>query len=113
MPDPDGGSLMDHTIVWGGGLGNGWHAYDQYLPLTVGGDWHFDTGRYLHWPTASTPVEMLSASGGTVMSGIPHQHLLVDVVNAMGVETDHVGIHTLESKAGDRISVRGGLPEPG
>lgn len=114
VPDPDGGSLMDHTlIVWGGELGNGWHAYDQYCALTVGGDWHFDTGRYLHWPTASTPVEMLSASGGTVMSGIPHQHLLVDVVNAMGVETDHVGIHTLESKAGDRISVRGGLPEPG
>ncbi|HCH62007.1 MAG TPA: hypothetical protein DFR83_04325 [Deltaproteobacteria bacterium] len=114
VPDPDGGSLMDHTlIVWGGELGNGWHAYDQYCALTVGGGWHFDAGQYRHWPTQGTPVEMLSASGGTVMSGLPHQHLLVDVVNAMGVETDHVGVHTLESKSGDRISVRGGLPEPG
>lgn len=112
-PDPDGGSLMDRTlIVWGGELGNGWHAYDDYCALTVGGGWHFTEGRYLHWPAETTPVEMLRATGGTRMSGLPHQHLLVDVVNAMGVEVDHVGVHTLDSRHGDRISVRGGLPDP-
>ena len=113
IPDPDGGTLMDHTlIVWGGELGNGWHAYDEYCCLTVGGGWHFDEGRYLHWPFGSTPVEMLSAEGGMRMSGLPHQHLLTDVVNAMGVGVDHVGVHTLQSKRGDRIDVTGGLPEP-
>lgn len=113
IPDPHGGSLMDHTlIVWGGELGNGWHAFDQYCALTVGGGWHFQEGRYLHWPAGSTPVEMLSASDGLTMSGLPHQHLLTDVVNAMGVPVDHVGEHTLQSRQGDRIDVTGGLPEP-
>ena len=113
IPDPDGGSLIDHTlIVWGGELGNGWHAYDQYCALTVGGGWHFDMGRYVHWPAESTPVPMLSASGDFVMSGLPHHHLLVDVANAMGLDVDHVGVHTLQSKAGDRIDVTGGLPFP-
>mgnify|MGYP000368241705 CR=1 FL=1 len=113
IPDPDGGSLMDHTlIVWGGELGNGWHAYDQYCALTVGGGWHFDLGRYVHWPAESTPVAMLSATGDFVMSGLPHHHLLVDVANAMGLGVDHIGTRTLQSKAGDRVDVTGGLPFP-
>ncbi len=113
IPDPDGGSMMDHTlIVWGGELGNGWHAYDQYCALTVGGGWHFDVGRYVHWPAETTSVQMLSATGDFVMSGLPHHHMLVDVANAMGLDVNHVGIHTLQSKAGDRIDVTGGLPFP-
>jgi hypothetical protein len=113
IPDPDGGSLMDHTlIVWGGELGNGWHAYDQYCALTVGGGWHFNLGRYVHWPAESTPVPMLSATGDFKMSGLPHHHMLVDVARAMGLAVDRVGMATLNSKAGDRIDVTGGLPFP-
>ena len=37
IPDPEGGSLMDHTLIaWGSELGDGWHGYDRWCALTAG-----------------------------------------------------------------------------
>jgi hypothetical protein len=110
IPDPAGGSLMDHTvIVWGGELADGWHGYRHYFMATLGADWAWQTGRYQAWPYGGTRVPLV-VPGGFADSGMPHQHLLVEVARAMGVDTDHVGLKTVESRQGDRIDLTGGLP---
>ncbi len=113
VPDPAGGSIMDHTlIVWGSELGDGWHGYRHYCPVLIGGSWAFETGRYMYWPHA-TPAEMrvppqVVAGGGTRFSGIPHQRLLVSVA-AMGLEVDHVGLRHARGQRGDFIDLTGPL----
>ncbi len=114
VPDPAGGSIMDHTlIVWGSELGDGWHGYRHYCPVLIGGSWAFETGRYMYWPHA-TPAEMrvppqVVAGGGTRFSGIPHQRLLVSVARAMGLEVDHVGLRHARGQRGDFIDLTGPL----
>ena len=45
LPDTDGRSIMDNTlIVWGSELADGWHGYQHYCPVIIGGSWHFQTG---------------------------------------------------------------------
>ncbi len=109
LPDVDGRSVMDNTlIVWGSELGDGWHGYQHWCPLLIGGDWHFPTGRYVHEPHA-TPVEILVPDGYATVSGLPHQHLLVSVAQALGLDLDSVGIDATWSQTGDRIDCSGPL----
>ena len=115
IPDAGGQPVMDNTlIVWGSELGDGWHGYCHYCPVLIGGDWAFRTGRYLYWPH-ETPAEMRVPSqvltgGATRFSGIPHQHLLVSVAGAMGLDVDHVGLKHARGQRGDFIDVSGPLP---
>ena len=114
IPDADGGSVMDNTlIVWGSALGDGWHGYRYYCPVLIGGSWAFTTGRYLYWPH-ETPAEMRVPSqvltgGSTRVSGIPHQKLLVSVARAMGLDVDHVGLTHVRGQRGNFIDVSGPL----
>ncbi|HCE03903.1 MAG TPA: hypothetical protein DEQ98_11755 [Acidobacteria bacterium] len=114
MPDVGGGSIMDNTlIVWGSELGDGWHGYSHYCPMLIGGSWAFNTGRYMYWPH-ETPAEMRVPSqfltgGNTRVSGIPHQHLLVSVARAMGLDVDHIGLEHVRGQRGDFIDVSGPL----
>ena len=109
-PDGDGGSLMDNTlIVWGSELADGWHSYERYCTLILGGSWAFEGGRYLKYPFGSSPIDVL-VPWGYARSGLPHQHLLVSVANAMGVEQDWIGLAEAETREGTRIDLRGGLP---
>jgi hypothetical protein len=109
IPDSDGGSLMDNTlIVWASELGDGWHGYDRHCCLTVGGSWYFRPGRYLHYPE-DTPISIASGRGPKARAGKPHQHLLVSVARAMGLDTDHVGDREVVNKKGERISLLGEL----
>ncbi|MEO2194941.1 MAG: DUF1552 domain-containing protein [bacterium] len=114
MPDVGGGSMMDNTlIVWGSELGDGWHGYSHYCPVLIGGSWAFNTGRYIHWPH-ETPAEMrvpsqILTGGNTRVSGIPHQHLLVSVARAMGLDVDHIGLEHVRGQRGDFIDVSGPL----
>ena len=107
---------MDNTlIVWGSELADGWHGYRHYCPVILGGDWHFNTGRYLYLPH-ETPIEILvpasvDPSGYSAVSGRPHQHLLVSVAQAMGLEVDHVGHESLMGQTGQRVDCAGPLPE--
>jgi len=102
---------MDNTvIVWGGELGDGWHGYQKYCCLTVGGGWAWQTGRYLKYPFGGSDIEVLSSGGGWVRGGLPHHHLLVSVAQAMGLDEDWIGIAEAETRTGARVSLRGGLP---
>ena len=107
LPDVDGRSVMDNTlIVWGSEMANGWHGYQHYCPVIIGGSWHFRTGRYLHWPHQS-PIQVLVPTGYTETSGLPHQHLLVSAAQAMGLDTDQVGIEHVQSQTGVRVDCTG------
>ena len=114
VPDVDGQTVMDNTlIVWGSELANGWHGYQHYCPVIIGGSWHFNTGRYLYWPH-DVPINMLvpasvSASGYSEFSGKPHQHLLVSVAQAMGVQTEHVGLKHVQGQNGHWVDCSGPL----
>ena len=111
IPDAGGGSLMDSTlIVWASEMGDGWHGYDRHCCLTVGGSWHFRPGRYLHYPD-DTDVAIYSGRLGGEQStcGKPHQHLLISVANAMGVDIDSVGDTEVTNRAGTRVSLTGAL----
>lgn len=115
LPDPQGGSIMDHTLIaWGSELGDPWHGYWHYCPVLIGGDWHFKTGRYIYRPH-TTPIEMLvpqkfSQTGFSEFSGMPHQHYLVSVAQAMGLKLDHVGLHAVQGQRGDRVELTGPVP---
>jgi len=116
VPESSGGSLMDNTlIVWGSELGDGWHGYNHYCPVLIGGEWAFSAGRYLYWPH-TTPAEMrvptqLLPNGTTTFSGIPHQHLLVSIARAMAVELDHVGLKYIRGQRGNVIDLTGPMKE--
>jgi len=115
IPDVDGRSLMDNTLIaWGSELSDGWHGYQHYCPVIIGGDWHFRTGRYMHW-AHQTPIEILlpevlSPAKKTQFSGLPHQHFLVSVAQAMGLDINHVGIANVQSQRGDFVDCSGPLP---
>ena len=115
LPDVDGRSVMDNTLIaWGSELGNGWHGYQHYCPVLIGGSWHFRTGRYMYWPH-ETPVEVLvprviSNTGYTRFSGMPHQRLLVSIAQAMGMDIDHIGIGHTRGQRGDIVDCSGPLP---
>ena len=115
-PDTDGRSVMDNTlIVWGSELANGWHGYQHYCPVILGGEWHLNAGRYMRWPH-QTPGRLLvpesvDPSGYSAHSGLPHQHLLVSVAQAMGLDVDAVGLSHLQGQDGDYIDCSGPLPD--
>ncbi|MBT6488506.1 MAG: DUF1552 domain-containing protein, partial [Deltaproteobacteria bacterium] len=109
IPDTDGQSLMDNTlIVWGSELADGWHGYQHYCPVLIGGSWHFQTGNY-HYMPHETPIEIRTINGMTQVSGMPHQHMLVSVAQAMGLSDDHIGIKRIQSQNGTSVDCSGPL----
>jgi hypothetical protein len=73
---PEGsGSVLDNTLVlWGNEVSEGnTHSHLNMPFLMVGGGWHFRTGRYIQYQSAS------------------HNDLLVSVLNALGVATQSFG----------------------
>lgn len=76
MPDVDGSTVLDNTLVlWGNEVSLGYtHAHTNIPFLMVGGSWYFRTGRHLTYP------------------GVPHGNLLVSVLNAMGVPATTFGL---------------------
>lgn len=108
-PDPQGGTLLDHTlVVWGSEMADGWHGYGRYCVVLAGGGWHFDTGRYVHQAYGQSPVEVVTARGAE-RSGMPHQHLLVSVAQAMGLSVDHIGLAAAQARDGTRLDLTGPL----
>jgi hypothetical protein len=116
LPDVDGGSVMDNTLIlWGSELADGWHGYQHYDAVLIGGGWHFRPGRYLYRPH-ETPVGLLmpaSMDGGglSAFGGLPHQHLLVSVAQAMGLDVERVGVTSTQGQRGDRIECTGPLAD--
>lgn len=113
IPDSDGRSLMDNTlIVWSCEMADGWHGYEKHFAATFGGDWYFRPGQYLHWPyETSSDFSVATPAGMSSGAGMPHQHLLVSVARAMGLDTDVVGMAELANRSGQLYSLAGELPE--
>lgn len=86
VPEADGTTLLDHTIVvYCGQIAYGSHDLGRLPWLIAGsGGGHFKTGRYLKYGDPGTAA----ASGSR---GVPHNNLLVSLANAMGVETNTFG----------------------
>lgn len=74
-PDPQGGTLLDSTlVVWAKELGDSRLHVCQSVPFVLaGGGGYFPLGRYL------------------VYKGAPHQQLLVSICNAMGLDNQSFG----------------------
>lgn len=109
VPDPQGGTLLDHTLIaWGSEMGDGWHGYERYCVSLLGGTWHFQPGRYVHHPERVSPIQLVGPTG-EVRGGTPHQHVLVSLAQAMGLDTDHVGLAEVQARTGERIVLRGPL----
>lgn len=115
-PDVDGRSVMDNTLIlWSSELGDGWHGYQHWCPVILGGSWHFRTGRYVYMPH-ETPIQLLvppsiDPSGYVTTSGRPHQHILVSVAQAMGMDVDQIGIDAVQGQTGEWVDCRGPLLE--
>lgn len=116
MTDPLGDglqTLLDNTlVVWVGELGDSTHNFDQ-LPVVVAGGRSFSDfrlGEYVRLP-AITPVSAWSFAGINPTMGVPNQHLLVNIAQAMGVDTDHVGLAEATTEDGHTLDLRGGVPE--
>ncbi len=85
IPEADGGTLLDHTlVVWCGQLAAGDHSLDR-LPYILGGrlGGALKPGRYVRYPR--TP----NGSGGT--TGVAHNDLFVSLANMMGVPVNTFG----------------------
>lgn len=83
VPEPDGTTLLDHTIVvWCGELGTSNHLsfWVNYL-LAGGGAAGIKTGRYLSIPRN----QPLSSQEYFHNSGMPHNNLMVSLANLMGL----------------------------
>ena len=69
----------------------------------------------MHWPH-ETPIQILvppsvDPGGYSTASGKPHQQLLVSVAQAMGLATDHVGLHHVQGQTGQFVYTTGPLPD--
>jgi hypothetical protein len=80
IPEPDGKTLLDHTVVlWCGQIAEGGHSLSQ-LPWILAGSagGRFRTGRYLKLPRPND-------------QGPAHNDLFVSLAQAMGVMVDSFG----------------------
>ena len=82
VPEADGKTLLDHTlVVYCGQIGYGSHDIAR-LPWVVIGDagGYFKTGRYIKY-----------AANPNSTRGVPHNNLYVSLANAMGIDIDTFG----------------------
>jgi hypothetical protein len=92
VPEPDGTTLLDNTIVlWASECGS-WEHQTSHLPLVLMGGGGFRMGRYLRWPT-DTP----GPAGGFIGSGYrrlgpPHSRLLVSIARQFAAMAPELGI---------------------
>jgi hypothetical protein len=73
-PDPDGGTMLDSTlVVWSKELGDGRLHDCKSVPFVLAGGSYFPMGRYMNF------------------NGAPHQKLLVSVCHALGLQNQTFG----------------------
>lgn len=90
IPQPDGGTLLDHTlVVWCGQLGSGDHSL-TYLPLVLAGKLGgaVKPGRYVRYPRKPDNANGWNIDGTT---GVPHNRLYLALAQAMGVSATSFG----------------------
>lgn len=111
---PEGnGTMLDHTIIlWVSELAHGGHGHDGWPVVMVGGGQRFRTGRYLHYEHDTLTTTTASWVDDNDRIGLPHNHLLVSVAQAMGLATDTIGDASVRPKkpGAPAIDLRGPLP---
>jgi hypothetical protein len=112
---PDGeGTLLDSTlIVLMDEISHGSHGHDQWPVVMLGGfGGAFRTGRYIRFPRTN-PSPSFNSSGS--YAGVPHNHLLVSIAQAMGMPIDDMGVQSVYARrggyAGQNISLAGPLSQ--
>lgn len=88
IPEADGKSLLDHTVVlWGGHVGYGSHDLAQLPWVLIGSaGGYLRTGRYVKLPANPRSKR-----------GVPHNDLFITLANAVGVATNVFGNPSLSS----------------
>ena len=111
---PEGnGTLLDHTIIlWVSELSHGGHGHDGWPAVIVGGGQKFRTGRWLHYEHDTLTTTTASWVDDNARIGLPHNHLLVSIAQAMGLTTDTIGDPSVRPKkaSAPAIDLRGPLP---
>lgn len=106
IDDVDGNSVLDNTcILWVSELAAGWHSHSPWPVVMLGGAANkFRMGRYIRYPqVVPRPLSDPGATWAKDFVGQPHNHMLVSICQAMGLDVNHVGLE----------SVTGYLPEGG
>jgi Protein of unknown function (DUF1552) len=88
IPDVDGKTLLDNTlVVWCGDIAGGDHSLDR-IPYILGGGMGgaVTSGRYVLYPRVHDPVLWPAYS-----VGVPHNNLFVSLANMMGVPVSTFG----------------------
>lgn len=102
---PDGsGTLLDNTVaVWLTELATGPHDLDR-IPVVLAGSCagHFRTGRYLSFAQdLPSPIENPSwVDPSQLMIGPGHSHLLVSLMQAMGLPDNQIGLGSVVTRDG-------------
>jgi len=111
---PEGnGTMLDNTIIlWVSELAHGGHGHDGWPAVIVGGGSKFRTGRWLHYEHDTLTTTTADWVNDNETIGLPHNHLLVSVAQAMGVDTDTIGDASVRPKkaSAPAIDLRGPLP---
>lgn len=101
---PEGeGTLLDHTlIVLFEDISHGGHGHDQWPVVLLGGfGGAVRPGRYVRLPrTLQNPG--LNGLGDFI--GVPHSHLLVAILQGMGLDLDHLGVSEIPATS-DRAAI--------
>ncbi len=94
IPEADGTTALDNTlIVWGTSMSDGAAHSSRNTPFVLlgGGATNLNMGRYFNfgnWPAQNK---------GADHDGKPHNHLLVTLLHAMGIEATHFGSEDIPS----------------
>ncbi len=113
IQEDDGSTLLDHTIVvWTSELARGLHqgsrAYSDF-PFILAGGGAFDMGRYVSYAQDHAPP-MGVAPVGPQAVGPSHNHLLVSLCQAMGLDdVTSVGVESVALVDGTELDCTGPL----
>lgn len=111
--DGQGGTLLDSTAaVWLSELGTGNHEQDK-IPVVLAGSCggYFRTGRYIsHAQSLPNPHEWDDEASVPIGKG--HSHLLVSLMQAMGLPNNSIGMTQVTTRHGrsSTIDLTGPLP---
>jgi hypothetical protein len=109
----DNGTLLDNTmILMVSEISHGGHGHDRWPVVIIGGGNRLNTGRYFNFEHDTLTTTTASWVDDDTTIGYPHNHLLVAIAQAMGLQTDTIGDATVRPKkpSAPDIDLRGPLP---
>lgn len=105
------GTLLDNTaVVWLTEHANGMHYQDR-IPVVIAGGCggYFRTGRYVSFAQDQKHTLQTDQVRDTPI-GPAHSHLLVSLMQGMGLEDNQIGMPTIRAWDGSAVDLSGPLP---